>query len=220
VIFPIQELFIKVCGITNIADAELACSLGVNAIGFNFKKSSNLYITPERAAAIVESLPEHISKIGVFENANRRYISDICKRVPLSAVQLLGTDGPDDLVGFETSVIKVFQLDRTFDVEVMRNYLVDAFLLMNKSEEVSYQRTKEYHWDIAIRAKEFGRIILSGGLNPNNIEDAVRFVQPYGVSVREGIEAKPGKVDKRKLSDFIAKARNASLICNTSYDME
>lgn len=218
--FEEQELFIKVCGITTLEDAELACSLGANAIGFIFKPSSAWCIKPEHAADIAAQLPDYISKIGVFEYANHRFVTDICKRVPLSAVQLLGTDGPDDLVGFVTSVIKVFRLDRTFDIEVMRNYLVDAFLLESTNEELSSKKPREYHWDLATRAKEFGKIILSGGLNPNNIEDAVRFVKPYGVDVRSGVEKMPCKKDPAKLRDFIANARNASQLYSTDDEEE
>jgi len=209
--FPLQELFIKICGITNLVDAELACSFGANAVGFVFNQSNERYVSPERAASIIANLPEHISKIGVFENASPQYVQSILKQVPLSAAQLLGNHGPDDLVDFDVSVIKQFQLNQSFDIEVMRNYLVDAFLLKDHSEEVGNHLPKKYHWDIAIKAKEYGRVILSGGLTPSNIEDAVRFVQPYGVDVQTGIEREPGKKDSHKMRDFIACARSVNL---------
>ena len=208
---PLQELFIKICGITNLADADLACSFGANAIGFIFNKTDERYIHPERAASIIADLPEHISKIGVFENASLRYIQSILKQVPLSAVQLLGNNGPDDLVDFDVSVIKQFQLIRSFDIDIMRNYLVNAFLLKDQNEEVGNHLPKKYHWDVAIKAKEYGRVILSGNLHTSNIEDAVRFVQPYGVDVQTGIEIRPGKKDPHKMRDFIACARGVHL---------
>jgi phosphoribosylanthranilate isomerase len=209
--FPLQELFIKICGITNLADAELACAFGANAVGFIFNQSNERFILPERAASIIANLPEYISKIGVFENASPRYIQSILKQVPLSAVQILGNIGPDDLVDFDVSVIKQFQLNQSFDCEVMRNYLVDAFLLKDQNEEAENQLPKKYYWDIAIKAKEYGRVILSGNLNTSNIEDAVRFVQPYGVDVQAGIELQPGKKDRFKMRDFIACARGVTL---------
>jgi phosphoribosylanthranilate isomerase len=209
--FPLQELFIKICGITNLVDAELACAFGANAVGFIFEKSNERYVHPERAASIISNLPEHISKIGVFENASPHYIQSILKQVPLSAVQLLGNNGPDDLVDFDVSVIKQFQLKQSFDVEVMRNYLVDAFLMKDQNEVVGKHLPKKYHWNIAVKAKDYGRIILSGGLNPNNIEDAIRFVNPYGVDVCSGIEHRPGKLDKTLLRTFISNARDISL---------
>jgi phosphoribosylanthranilate isomerase len=215
-----QDLFIKVCGITNIADAELACSLGADAVGFVFNASSEWNISPERAATIAAKLPEHISKIGVFEYVSHKFIADICRRVPLSAAQILGPDAPDDLVGFEISVIKAFRVDRTFDMEKMKNFLVDAFLLESRNEEQNSREPKEYHWDIAARAKEFGKIIVSGGLHPDNIEDAVKFVKPYGVDVRMGVEKESGKKDPVKLRDFIANARNASQLYGTDGEEE
>jgi phosphoribosylanthranilate isomerase len=216
--FPLQELFIKICGITNLADAELACSLGTNAVGFIFQQSNKRYVHPERAASIIADLPEHISKIGVFENASPRYIQSILKSVPLSAVQLLGNYGPDDLVDFDVSVIKQFQLIQSFDIEVMRNYLVDAFLLKDQNEEAGNRPPKIFHWDIAGKAKEYGRVILSGGLHPNNIEDAVRFVQPYGVDVCAGVEMKVGKKDLVKMRDFIAKARDVTIVDSANFE--
>jgi phosphoribosylanthranilate isomerase len=108
-------------------------------------------------------------------------------------------------------VIKVFILDQLFDVEVMRNYLVDAFLLKIKDEDQVSLRPREYHWDIALKAKEYGRIILSSGLNPENVEAAIRFVQPYGIDVCAGVETKIGKKDQKKVRDFIARARNVVL---------
>jgi phosphoribosylanthranilate isomerase len=218
--FPLQELFIKICGITNLADAELACSFGANAVGFVFKQSDKRYVNPEKAASIISNLPEHISKIGVFENASTRYIQNILKQVPLSAVQLLGNNGPDDLVDFDVSVIKQFQLNQSFDIEVMQNYLVDAFLLKDQNEETGNQLPKKYHWDIAVKAKDYGRIILSGNLNNSNIEDAVRFVQPYGVDVCVGVEHRPGKLDKSLLRTFISNARNENLYCTDDMEYE
>ena len=125
---------------------------------------------------------------------------------------------PMTLWVLKLSVIKVFNIDRSFDIEVMRNYLVDAFLLRSKNENQINFKSREYHWDIALKAKEYGRIILSGGLNPENVEDAIRFVQPYGVDVLEGIEGKIGKKDPIKMQNFISRAR--SVIVSYSDDEE
>lgn len=207
-----QDLFVKICGITNPEDARLAAQLGANAVGFIFHKGSLRYTTPARAAEISQILPEHVSKIGVFVNADRKFIREVREQVPLSAVQLYGKEGPDDLVNYETSVIKVFHVDHNFDVEVLRNYIVDAFLL-DTFQEGSFGGTgKTFDWNVAVKAKEYGRIILSGGLNPQNIEAAIKFVQPYGVDVSSGVEKSPGRKDPEKLRDFIARARSAALL--------
>ncbi len=203
-----QDLFVKICGITNIEDAHHAVRCGADALGFIFFEQSLRFISHRRAAEIVRSLPEHISKIGVFVNTDLKFVRDIVKHVNLSAVQLLGTEGPDDLVNFETSVIKVFRVGREYDVEVMKNYIVDAFLLDAMTEGTFGGSGKTFDWNIAVRAKEYGRIILSGGLTPENVEDAVRFVRPYGVDVSSGVEARPGKKDPVKVRNFIARAKS------------
>ncbi len=203
-----QDLFVKICGITNIEDAHHAVRCGADALGFIFFEQSLRFISHRRAAEIVRSLPEHISKIGVFVNTDLKFVRDIVKHVNLSAVQLLGNEGPDDLVNFETSVIKVFRVGREYDVEVMKNYIVDAFLLDAMTEGTFGGSGKTFDWNIAVRAKEYGRIILSGGLTPENVEDAVRFVRPYGVDVSSGVEARPGKKDPVKVRNFIARAKS------------
>jgi phosphoribosylanthranilate isomerase len=203
-----QDLFVKICGITNLEDAKYAVQCGADAIGFVFHEDSPRFISHYRAAEIVKSLPEHISKIGVFVNAEKKFVQEIIKHVNLSAVQLLGDAGADDLLGYDTSVIKVFRVYKDFDVATMKNYLVDAFLL-DTYKEGSYGGTgKAFDWNIAVRAKEYGRIILSGGLSPENVEDAVRFVRPYGVDVSSGVEGSPGKKDPKKVREFIMRAKS------------
>jgi phosphoribosylanthranilate isomerase len=209
-----QDLFVKICGVTNYEDAQFALECGADAIGLNFYERSPRFVTMERAQEIVSKLPEHKSKIGVFVNASRKRILEVIKTVNLSAVQLVGQHGPDDLVNFESSVIKVFRVYPGFDVEVLRNYIIDAFLLDTYQDETYGGTGKTFDWNVAIKAKEYGRVILSGGLNPENIQDAVKYVQPYGVDVSSGVELRPGRKDLKKLRDFIARARSVPLYYN------
>ena len=203
-----QDLFVKICGITNIEDARHAVRCGADAVGFIFFEESPRFISHRQAAEIVKGLPGHISKIGVFVNTDLRFVREIVKHVNLSAVQLLGSEAPDDLINFETSVIKVFRVGRNYDIEVMKNYIVDAFLLDAHSDGSFGGTGKTFDWNVALKAKEYGRIILSGGLTPENIEDAVRFVRPYGVDVSSGVEAEPGRKDPVKVREFIMKAKS------------
>ncbi len=203
-----QDLFVKICGITNLEDALQAVRCGADAVGFEFFEASPRFISHKRAADIVSALPEHISKIGVFEHAERKFVRDIVHHVNLSAVQLFGDEGPDDLVNFDTSVIKVFRVGHDFDVEVMKNYIVDAFLLDAYNKRLGRTGGAGFDWNLAVKAKEYGRIILSGGLTTENVEDAIRFVRPYGVDVNTGIESKPGKKDHKLLRDFVARAKS------------
>jgi phosphoribosylanthranilate isomerase len=206
-----QDLFVKICGITNVEDALHAVRCKADALGFIFYEPSDRYITPERAREISDRVPDFVSKVGVFVDADPGYIHDVMKSVNLSAVQLYGNEGADDLVGFETSVIKVFRVKPDFDVEVMRNYVVDAFLLDTHSEARMGGTGRTFDWNIAVRAKEYGKIILSGGLTPDNIAGAVRFVQPYGVDVSSGVELEPGRKDPLKVRNFIARAKEVPL---------
>ena len=215
-----QDLFVKICGITNLEDAIHAVRCKADAVGFIFYEASPRFIEPERAAEIAARLPDFTSKVGVFVNADPKYIQEVSAMVKLSAVQLTGNEGADDLVGYETSVIKVFRIKPDFDVEVMRNYLVDAFLLDTYAGKGYGGTGQTFDWNIAVRAKEFGKIILSGGLNPDNIEDAVRFVQPYGGDVSSGVEAVVGKKDPVKVRNFIARAKGVPLYYNTTNDDE
>ena len=204
----------KICGVTNVEDAQFALECGADAIGLNFYERSPRFVTMERAQEIVSKLSEHKSKIGVFVNASRKRILEVIKTVNLSAVQLVGQHGPDDLVNFESSVIKVFRVYPGFDVEVLRNYIIDAFLLDTYQDETYGGTGKTFDWNVAIKAKEYGKVILSGGLNPENIEDAVKYVQPYGVDVSSGVELRPGRKDPKKIRDFIARARSVPLYYN------
>lgn len=213
-----QDLFVKICGITNPEDALHAVRSKADAVGFIFYERSDRYVTPQGAAEIVKQLPEFVSKVGVFVEADPKYVHEVVSKVNLSAVQLYGNEGADDLIGYERSVIKVFRVRPGFDVEVMRNYVVDAFLL-DAYVEAKYGGTgKKFDWNVAVKAKEYGKIILSGGLNPENIEEAVRFVQPYGVDVSSGVEKEPGIKDPVKVREFIMRAKSIPLYYNLPDD--
>lgn len=204
-----QDLFVKICGITNLEDARMVVNIGANAVGFIFYKGSERYISPETAGEIGKKLPEHVTKVGVFVHDDRKSILDVAKRAGLSAVQLVGGYAPDDLFGFEASVIKVFRIGRGFEVETIRNFVVDAYLLDTHRSGVFGGTGETFDWNIAVKAKEYGKVILSGGLTPENIEAAVRFVRPYGVDVSSGVESRPGKKNQELVTEFIARARSA-----------
>jgi len=207
-----REVFVKVSGITNLEDAMLAVRCRVDGLGFVFARGDPRSISAERCAAIVGALPSHITKIGEFVGSDRQYVQGILSKVNLSAAQIDGPLGADDLVDFETSVIKVFHLASEFDIEVMRNYLVDAFLLEACIDAGTHRGEKLFRWDAAQQATTYGRVILSGGLTPDNIGEAVRFVRPYGVNVSEGVERKPGVLDRDRLRTFVARAKAVRLL--------
>ncbi len=200
---------VKICGITNIEDAVAAAEYGADAIGFVFQPKSPRAITPETAKNIVSALPPFITTIGVFVNESKREIEKIIRYVGLNIVQLHGNE-PPDACQLNRKVIKAIRVKDLTDLEPLKRYNVSAFLLDTYSPHTMGGTGQIFNWDIAVEAKKFGRIILAGGLNHENIEEAIKWVRPYGIDVATGVESnKKGEKDHKKLKLFIEKARQA-----------
>ena len=200
---------VKICGITNIKDAVAAAEYGADAIGFVFQPKSPRAITPETAKNIVSALPPFITTIGVFVNESKREIEKIIRYVGLNIVQLHGNE-PPDACQLNRKVIKAIRVKDLTDLEPLKRYNVSAFLLDTYSPHTMGGTGQIFNWDIAVEAKKFGRIILAGGLNHENIEEAIKWVRPYGIDVATGVESnKKGEKDHKKLKLFIEKAREA-----------
>lgn len=203
---------VKICGITNIEDAVAAAEYGADAIGFVFQPKSPRAITPETAKNIVSALPPFITTIGVFVNESKREIERIIRYVGLNIVQLHGNE-PPDACQLNKKVIKAIRVKDLTDLEPLKRYDVSAFLLDTYSPHTMGGTGQIFNWDIAVEAKKFGRIILAGGLNHENIEEAIKWVLPYGIDVATGVESnKKGEKDHKKLKLFIEKAREAFTI--------
>jgi phosphoribosylanthranilate isomerase len=196
-------LRIKICGITQLDDARLACDLGADAIGFIFYEKSLRYITMADAAAISEQLPDHVARIGVFVNTSPEKIVRHIERVKLNAVQFHGDYALSELEQFDPQqVIAVARVSETFrcsDLEKFQGYA--AAILLDTHRKGIYGGTGEtFDWQAAIEAKAYGRIILAGGLNPGNVRQAVEMVSPYALDVSSGLEAQPGRKNHEKLT--------------------
>ncbi|MEK7697973.1 MAG: phosphoribosylanthranilate isomerase [Nitrospirota bacterium] len=203
---------VKICGITNIEDAVAAAEYGADAIGFVFQPKSPRAITPETAKNIVSALPPFITTIGVFVNESKQEIERIIRYVGLNIVQLHGNE-PPDACQLNKKVIKAIRVKDLTDLEPLKRYNVSAFLLDTYSPHTMGGTGQIFNWDIAVEAKKFGRIILAGGLNHENIEEAIKWVRPYGIDVATGVESnKKGEKDHKKLKLFIEKAREAFTI--------
>jgi phosphoribosylanthranilate isomerase len=202
---------IKICGITNIQDAEAAVGLGADALGFNFFKRSPRYVEPARAKAIIEALPPIVSLIGVFvDEFSPERVMRMAHAVVMGTVQLHGVETPDYVKHLsELRVIKAFRVDPQFDMSQLSKYTVNAFLLDACEEGMQGGTGKTFNWQQAIEAKKHGRIILAGGLTPENIYEAVRTVEPYAIDVCSGVESEPGKKDEKKLETLFREIRKA-----------
>ncbi len=201
---------IKICGITNLDDALAAADFGADALGFNFYKKSPRYIEPQRAAEIIAQLPPFLVPIGIFVNEREDRIREVISTACLQGVQLHGDETPEFCQRFGTRVIKAFQIRNKESLKHMSHYRVSAYLLDSYKEGLRGGTGETFDWHLAVVAKTFGRIILAGGLTPDNVTEAVKLVQPYGVDVAGGVEREKGLKDHGKLKKFITEVRRAS----------
>ncbi|MDO9462969.1 MAG: phosphoribosylanthranilate isomerase [Deltaproteobacteria bacterium] len=201
---------IKVCGITNIEDALAAQALGADAIGMVFAKSPRR-VEKEQAREIVQVLPPFVHLVGVFVDEEKSVIEDIADFCRLTVLQFHGSESPEYCAGFGRLVIKAFRISQREDIERLKPYQgkVRAFLLDTYHPVLAGGTGQAFDWDMAKEAGKIGPIILAGGLNPDNVEAAIRAVKPYAVDVSSGVEMTLGKKDHDKMRLFIERAQQA-----------
>ncbi len=197
---------IKICGITNFDDARSAINMGVDAIGFVFAESPR-QISPEIAGNIIDRLPPIISRVGVFVDKPVEEVVEIALKCHLTYVQLHGNESIEYMNQLMYPAVKSFRIKDESDLEKVIKYQSKYVLLDSYVADQPGGTGETFDWAVANRAKAFSHVILSGGLNPENITDALDAVQPYGVDVSSGIEASPGKKDKEMMQKFIEEVR-------------
>lgn len=200
---------VKICGITNLDDALAAVASGADALGFVFYRVSPRYVEPDTVRDIVRELPPFITTVGVFVDEAVAEVSRITQHAAIDMVQLHGHESPEICRIINKKVIKAIQIKDLTDLDSLEPYQVSAFLLDAFTPEYFGGTGQVFNWDIALAAKQFGRVILAGGLTPDNIQKAVSFVQPYAVDVSSGVEKEKGKKDHIKLKLFIKNAKGA-----------
>jgi len=203
---------IKICGITNLADAKAATDAGANALGFNFYEKSLRRVVTADAAQIRAKLPKEIEAVGVFVNAKPADINSLRAFVRFDAAQLHGDETPEIVsrVASSLPVIKAFRVDANFALTTLNRYAAAFAFLLDGARAGQYGGTGQTtDWDLARCAATSHRIILSGGLKVENVAEAIRIVHPYGVDVASGLETKPGKKDHARLKEFIDEVRRA-----------
>ena len=200
---------VKVCGITRIEDALFATELGAHAIGLVFAESPRR-ISPEKAADIVRHLPPFVSAIGVFVNEEADRVRQIVEQCGLSAVQLHGDETPDYARGLpEVKIIKAVRVKDRSSFDGVDRYQVSAFLLDTYSKKARGGTGETFNWELAKEAELPAPFILSGGLNPENMGEAIRAVRPYAVDVSSGVESEPGKKDAELLRKLFEEVEDA-----------
>jgi phosphoribosylanthranilate isomerase len=203
---------VKICGITNWPDAEAACEAGGNLLGFNFYDKSLRRVSTADAAQIATKLPKGMEAVGVFVNANPAEIASLRSFVRFNAAQLHGDENAATVsqIARNMPVIKAFRAGAGFQASRFEGYSdVFAFLLDGAHGNQYGGTGHKADWELARSFAQKHRIILAGGLTPENVAEAILCVRPYAVDVASGVESRPGKKDHAKLRDFIREVRRA-----------
>lgn len=205
---------VKVCGITNLADAEKALEFGADWLGFNFYPPSPRCITPAAAWGMLAQLPAGRFHVALFVNESRARVSEVlgvardeATQRGYSAVQFHGEESAEYCRAWPVKVIKAFRMRTREVVKSIEQFPADYYLLDSWSPGYGGSG-KSFPWEW-LEGIDNNKIIMSGGLTIDNVTEAVCRLRPFGVDVCSGVEAKPGLKDHVKLKEFIAAAKNA-----------
>ena len=202
---------IKVCGITCQEDARAAVAAGADGLGFIFVEQSPRLVEPDRARTITGELPPFIGRVGVFCDEEIEVVEEIVHYCRLTHVQLHGGESPGYCKKISCQVIKSFALRTQTTSAELQAYAgaVCAFLLDTYDKHLGGGTGRVFDWKLIAQVKPPGPIILAGGLNPENVGEAIRQVRPFAVDVNSGVEYQPGRKDTDKLKNFARQVRKA-----------
>lgn len=191
----------------NVTDALAAAEYGADALGFILYRNSPRYIEPGAVKNIIQQLPPFVTTVGVFADEEEKAIRSLVEECGIDVIQLQGNEPPDFCRRLGLRVIKAIRVSDRFSLNRMIPYKVRAFVLDTYREGQLGGTGETFDWNLAVEAKKFGKIILAGGLTPENIGAAIEQVRPYGVDVSSGLEERIGKKDHSKLKRFIEIAK-------------
>jgi phosphoribosylanthranilate isomerase len=204
---------VKICGITNWADAKTSVDAGASALGFNFFAASPRSISPAAAWDIIRRLPPFVAAIGVFVNWKPEAVAALARSLRLSGVQLHGDEPPSDVAALATHgpVIKAVQVKRGFRSESLRRFHDASAILLDGFHPGLHGGTgATVNWELARKSGRYTNIILAGGLTPDNVAEAISVARPYAVDVASGVEARPAKKDPALVRSFMRAVENAN----------
>jgi len=202
---------IKICGITNKEDALAAVRLGADALGFVFAPSPRK-VSAESAREIIKALPPFVQTVGVFVDEDPERVTSVAATCGLDILQLHGSESVDYCSSFDRRVIKAVRLQSRDELKNLAKYVdvVDALLLDTYVADKPGGTGTTFDWNLAVEAGRYGRIILAGGLNPENVAAAISMVKPYAVDASSGLEKSPGVKDHEKMAKFLREAIQAA----------
>ena len=200
---------VKVCGIKEPGDARVAAEAGADAIGLVFAESPRK-VGVERAREIAAALPEGVLKVGVFVDAEPKEVLRISREVGLDYAQLHGDEEPETAAAIRdggVGVIKALRVRDTASLREMVRYDTNFFLLDAFSEKVRGGTGTRFDWELAKAVRGYANILVSGGLTPENVREAIEFFEPYGVDASSSLEEKPGKKNDERVRRFVSAAK-------------
>jgi phosphoribosylanthranilate isomerase len=199
---------VKICGVTNVADALAAAEAGADMIGLNFYEKSPRHISLATAAEIARALPPFVLRVGVFVNPDEAQVMEAIAACGLNLLQFHGDEDSDFCTQFGLMCVKALRVRDAESLAALENFHTDAFLLDAYAKSGLGGTGEKFNWDLAIEAQKFGKpIFLAGGLTPENVAAAVKQVRSFAVDVSSGVESAPGKKDAAKVRAFIAAVR-------------
>ncbi len=200
---------VKICGITRETDAFAAADAGADLIGLNLWPGTPRFVTVQRARQIADAVRDRVEIVALFVDAGPDEILSSIERIDTRTVQLHGSELPELAASLEgVRVIKAFRVARKEDLQPLRSFPAFAFLLDAKVKGLRGGTGRTFDWDLARAAAQQCRILLAGGLTPDNVADAVRVVRPWGVDTASGVETSPGIKDVTKMKLFVANAKS------------
>jgi phosphoribosylanthranilate isomerase len=202
-------VYVKVCGITNSEDARIASRSGADAIGLVFAESPRR-LSAEQAREIAAALPEGVLKVGVFVNEDPEEVLSVAREVGLDYAQLHGDETPETVTFLREGGVKVMKALRVRDEDslaALDGYGADLIMLDAWSEKVRGGTGERFDWALAKSLKGRGNIVVSGGLNPENVREAISFFEPYGVDASSSLEEAPGKKNEERVRRFVSAAK-------------
>jgi phosphoribosylanthranilate isomerase len=204
---------VKICGITSAEDAALCVEAGAHALGFIFVEGTPRFVTAARAAAIIATLPPFVTPVGVFWDHPSAHVKAVAEECRLGALQFHGDESPEALAEHRLPTIKTIKVKDEQDLAGLDRFQVSAFLLDAPARWSEGEVRAPIPWSLAHQAAGGRRrcIVLSGGLTPDNVADAVRVARPYAVDVNSGVEASPGRKDPEKVRRFLDRVRSVEI---------
>lgn len=201
---------VKICGLTTAEDAAAAVRAGVDAVGVVLAPSPR-QVTLDQAAAIFTAVPPLVTRVGVFVDAEPRFVAEAAERLSLDLVQFSGNESPEVCAKTPVAVLKVIHVGPNFDPSVMEPYrgLVAAILLDTFAKDARGGTGEAFSWRSVHELPAWAPVFVAGGLNPQNIGDAIAALHPFAVDVSSGVEVVPGVKDHTKIDAFVAAVRAA-----------